>query len=823
MSRPAPLVLSRYVRADRDVSLGSDAPKPEQPASRSLGCVSRRAIAVGRSKDADNALKNLCLETHLAVTTQCLPETLKTKRRTDERQKIREAHLRRQAQPTSIPSSSSDSSDSEPPSVTLRNLYRELDDRGSRVIEYLTLDPCVFGGDLLRRRLTLVPGAAVWGQVEEMQAVQSEIAVLKKQGEELQKQCVETTTTLKSINETLKQLSSWVPQVDGSLKSIQATVDSVGARVTALEADRAGAEELRTPAVETDDLENGKSSNALRISVPANNIATRRGFPHTQVNFNLGVQSGNASELEESGYPSSRGGSYRARPPKTEFPKFDGENPKWWKKQLVDDRAVAQVVRLCPVSDSVEADAMPYEIEVLLKEHEECFATPKGLPPSRAFDHKIPLMAGAQPVNVKPYRYNPQQKDEIERQIKDMIKQASVAQAYMDNVYRLHSMPKVLISDRDKSIPSSSSDSSDSEPPSVTLRNLYRELDDRGSRVIEYLTLADAPARSRLTLGGKGISYMLILAIDYKLILLGTCLPVGNSECSSRPPGGSDDRSYALVNIAETTINYGRNHSSVAKHDVLYIWRSWMSSRRWDPITTRFPPEFKEDNVAHSYMSVMTFSCGGNAFWVNLLRGVMYCSLDTLLSASSDIGHELEFGFIRQPAELPREISVDHMFPMEISWTSSTARCTLNVCILSLEDSITIWNESSLCLGSLVEQDEFRKAGFPTDMVPMYPGLNPNEADVVYLMLGTYDPCCNRHSRSKSKGRCSVFATTAGKPLYQLRVDMRRGVLLGAARLPDNASPSVIFFDTSLLPSSVVQRESTVGRKGKRHRDDLTL
>jgi hypothetical protein len=43
----------------------------------------------------------------------------------------------------------------------------------------------------------------VWGQVEEIQAVQAEIMVLKKQGEELQKQCVETTTTLKSINETL--------------------------------------------------------------------------------------------------------------------------------------------------------------------------------------------------------------------------------------------------------------------------------------------------------------------------------------------------------------------------------------------------------------------------------------------------------------------------------------------------------------------------------------------------------------------------------------------------------------------------------------------
>jgi hypothetical protein len=44
------------------------------------------------------------------------------------------------------------------------------------------------------------------------------LAALKKQGEELQKQSAETTTTLKAINETLKQLGAWVPQVDDSLK-----------------------------------------------------------------------------------------------------------------------------------------------------------------------------------------------------------------------------------------------------------------------------------------------------------------------------------------------------------------------------------------------------------------------------------------------------------------------------------------------------------------------------------------------------------------------------------------------------------------------------
>ncbi|KAK1670116.1 hypothetical protein QYE76_058275 [Lolium multiflorum] len=459
-------------------------------------------------------------------------------------------HRRRFTPPRASPLLPGASSPSTTPPRTLQNLAgapnhtvfqsrgggEVADDNGNHG------DPCVSGGELLRRRLTLVPGAAVWGQVEEMQAVQSEIAVLKKQGEKLQKQCVETTTTLKSMNETLKQLGSWVLQVDGSLKSIQAAVDSVGARVTALEADRVGAEDLRTPVVEMGDLENGKSSNTLRVAVPTGNIASRRGFPNTPVNFNLGVQSGHASEFEDSGSDNEDNGniasssdesfmhisqyalagatskkSIRLQGPvngkqvlllidsgscgsfdnntaveqlglattqvhpvtvqvangakshittavtglvwecqgskyKGDFRVFqipcydiilgmDWLNAcgkmwiDWPKKKLrfrhegkritlkgwsdkvtsceqismaelqrmVDDRAVAQVVRLCPVSDSVEADAMPYEIEVLLKEHEECFAIPKGLPPSRAFDHKIPRMEGAQPVNVKPY------------------------------------------------------------------------------------------------------------------------------------------------------------------------------------------------------------------------------------------------------------------------------------------------------------------------------------------------------------------------------------------------------------------------------------
>ncbi|CAM0880041.1 unnamed protein product [Alopecurus aequalis] len=407
--------------------------------------------------------------------------------------------------------------------------------------------------------------------------------------------------------------------------------------------------------------------------------------------------------------------------------------------------------------------------------------------------------------------------------------------------------------------------------------------------------LADAPALSRLTLGGARVRYMSILGIDCKLIVLGSRLPVGGSHVSSqvyfvydaiqqsiamissypwtrmpqRPgemrdtafamsvliagaPGG-DGRRYALVNMAETTIYSGHKHTSVDKHDVLYIWRSWCP--RWSMITTRFPAEFKGDNVDHSYTTVLAFSCGGRAFWVNLLRGAMYCSLDALLSTSATVPRP-KFGFISLPAKLPSEIPgnlmcayemCSHMFRTMGRAGESSIKfvtidgflqhldfvdCILRVWSLSPEISLTDWTERSLCLGSLVKQACFKKAGLPTDMVPMYPSLNPGEDNVIYFMLGKYGVCCNMHS--KSKQMCNGHVTTAHTPLYQLRVDMSRGVLLGAARLPEETSPSVILADTSVVPSPMIQTAdtsmvpspmiqtgSTLGRKGKRRRGAL--
>jgi hypothetical protein len=67
---------------------------------------------------------------------------------------------------------------------------------------------------------------------------------------------------------------------------------------------------------------------------------------------------------------------------------------------------------------------------VLLSEFDDVFNDPKQLPPRRALDHAITFEATAGPVNARPYCYSPSQKDEIERQVAEML-EASIITASM--------------------------------------------------------------------------------------------------------------------------------------------------------------------------------------------------------------------------------------------------------------------------------------------------------------------------------------------------------------------------------------------------------
>ncbi|XP_073107342.1 uncharacterized protein [Elaeis guineensis] len=57
----------------------------------------------------------------------------------------------------------------------------------------------------------------------------------------------------------------------------------------------------------------------------------------------------------------------------------------------------------------------------LLKQYEDVFQEPKGLPPQRIHDHRIPIKPGSQPVNARPYRYASMQKTVIEDMVRDML------------------------------------------------------------------------------------------------------------------------------------------------------------------------------------------------------------------------------------------------------------------------------------------------------------------------------------------------------------------------------------------------------------------
>ena len=80
----------------------------------------------------------------------------------------------------------------------------------------------------------------------------------------------------------------------------------------------------------------------------------------------------------------------------------------------------AQLPALCSilVPDTV---LLSKELQHLLEAYDDVFQTPTSLPPSRPFDHNIQLIPGAQPINVGHYRYSPTQKDEIEKQVAEML------------------------------------------------------------------------------------------------------------------------------------------------------------------------------------------------------------------------------------------------------------------------------------------------------------------------------------------------------------------------------------------------------------------
>ncbi|PKI48776.1 hypothetical protein CRG98_030818 [Punica granatum] len=85
-------------------------------------------------------------------------------------------------------------------------------------------------------------------------------------------------------------------------------------------------------------------------------------------------------------------------------------------EKLLQKKDQLAKVQLCTLEVACTSKVQPssgedhqkaIEFAPYLKEFEDIFREPKGLPPKRPQDHRIPLKEGAQPVNIRPYRSIP--------------------------------------------------------------------------------------------------------------------------------------------------------------------------------------------------------------------------------------------------------------------------------------------------------------------------------------------------------------------------------------------------------------------------------
>jgi hypothetical protein len=85
--------------------------------------------------------------------------------------------------------------------------------------------------------------------------------------------------------------------------------------------------------------------------------------------------------------------------------------------------SLIQVCSLQDLSDKEQSilKGLPDDIQRLLHKYSTVFDVPQGMSPVRDCDHKVPLLPGAQPVQMRPYCYAPALKTEIEQQVPDML------------------------------------------------------------------------------------------------------------------------------------------------------------------------------------------------------------------------------------------------------------------------------------------------------------------------------------------------------------------------------------------------------------------
>jgi hypothetical protein len=117
-------------------------------------------------------------------------------------------------------------------------------------------------------------------------------------------------------------------------------------------------------------------------------------------------------------------------------------------QKLMCKSIMGYIIQIYEMEDTKPSDpqTVPATIQALLDAFPDLFVEPTTLPPHRDCDHAIPLISGAQPPNLRPYRVPHMQKEAMEEIIMKMLKNNEIRASLSP-----FSSPAVMVRKRDGS------------------------------------------------------------------------------------------------------------------------------------------------------------------------------------------------------------------------------------------------------------------------------------------------------------------------------------------------------------------------------------
>ncbi|GKC77654.1 hypothetical protein Tco_1128428 [Tanacetum coccineum] len=106
-------------------------------------------------------------------------------------------------------------------------------------------------------------------------------------------------------------------------------------------------------------------------------------------------------------------------------------NGKQSTKKVTNDRAELSVMFVCVYLRqlwhmSSNKSSLNNDIQEVLNDFKSVFEVPKELPPQRSHDLSIPLLPNTSPINIRPYRHPPNQKEALELMVKELIDSGTI-------------------------------------------------------------------------------------------------------------------------------------------------------------------------------------------------------------------------------------------------------------------------------------------------------------------------------------------------------------------------------------------------------------